>query len=1016
MKKTKILSLLLSLSLFGTLIAPGTTAYAEGETKPGSGDNGMKISKTATANDDGTYTIKLEAFATGEKTTQTTDVPTDIVLVLDQSGSMADNIGTVTFQKYEDSHSIFGTAYHTRNQDYYECRHNDGSDNLWHKLDDDSYVSVSVARQENPSYTALGKKTRNSKYWDNRENLYALVNGEYQKVTVTRTDPLGTYTYTLPDGTQIASQRGYNNKSPTFKGIEGDVIYLAAVDDAATTYTYTYTDSNGNEQTIGTPSVGAETVFTPTLYEKVTNTSGGGKRIAALKTAANAFADAVAKKAAGADGDINTTKDNIDHRIAVVGFASGGSWDSSSNYYNTEVFVGSNQYKYGEAARNQYKNAFQKMNTTAGKENVTASLNALQAEGATRTDLGLTMAKGILDANPVTQGKRNRVVIVFTDGSPTSSNGFEKEVAKSAIDTATTIKDEGTTVYSIGIFSGADAKSAGTEPSDDLGNTSSRLPAASNWFMQKVSSNNGTPQQPSYYLSAGDAASLNSIFQQISNNIGGSSTTLDDKTVVKDIISPYFTLPDGASEKDIQINTYKCTGKTGDNYTWSTTSSGNGGATAKVEGDKVSVTGFNFSENWCGTETDADGKTTYRGNKLVISFKVQPKENFLGGNDVFTNTDAGIYVNSTAEKPIMTFDDKPTVNVPIKNVTVNADDKNVYLKGEVTAAQLQKGAVVKVGDVNLDLSKANDTNKPYGLDPWQTEYVNIAVTVKDKDGKVISGDLNDLTEDTTYTVEVTVSPTKAGNSTEEKGTAATTQPGKAKPKINVFKPELTFQDSEAYYGADEPDYNGNLTTTEWKHGDTVSTEVTMPGTAPELDITCTPETDKIVDNKINTKQDVPVSATVKIGEENVNQYTTFVHENCTENGCSWTDPTTTPKGDPAFLIHVKTCTLKITKQDGAEDESYVFNVCKDGEKYSEVTVWGNHTATLVELPVGTYTIQEDTGWSWRYPNPSYSDSVTLSKDSTDGTITCTNKKTLEKWLNGFSQVKQNIFNQTATTN
>ena len=81
----------------------------------------------------------------------------------------------------------------------------------------------------------------------------------------------------------------------------------------------------------------------------------------------------------------------------------------------------------------------------------------------------------------------------------------------------------------------------------------------------------------------------------------------------------------------------------------------------------------------------------------------------------------------------MTFE-QPKVNVPIQDVTVTATDKNVYLKGEVTADQLKDVSEISVGDVKLDLSKATDTDKPYGLDPWQTEYVDITVTGKDKDG------------------------------------------------------------------------------------------------------------------------------------------------------------------------------------------------------------------------------------------------------------------------------------------
>ena len=81
------------------------------------------------------------------------------------------------------------------------------------------------------------------------------------------------------------------------------MIYLAAVDDAETTYTYTYTDSAGVVQTIDT-STGAKTVFSPTLYERVTSTSGGGTRLDALKNAVNNFASAVHTKSLGKDGQV----------------------------------------------------------------------------------------------------------------------------------------------------------------------------------------------------------------------------------------------------------------------------------------------------------------------------------------------------------------------------------------------------------------------------------------------------------------------------------------------------------------------------------------------------------------------------------------------------------------------------------------------------------------------------------------------------------------------------------------
>lgn len=991
MKKTKILSLLLCLSLFCALIVPGTRAYADNAP-----DSGMKISKTATANNDGSYTITLEAFATGSKviTEQKTDIPTDIVLVIDQSGSMKDPIGGYTYTAYRKGSGWNSRNYH--NEEYYPLKHNGGSENLWHKLNNNEYIAVSV--EQKMVYTAISGWS-NRKYYDNQNSLYCLVSGEYKSVTVKREGHLFSadeYWYTV-DGQQILYTTGddsipnFGQYAPLYQSVK-KYIYPHTLNGATTVIEESFGDGSS-----------PDTQF----YRRDYSSSAGDTRLNALKNAATTFANAVATKAAGEDGDINAPADNVNHRIAVVGFASGQSYNGTNyNYNNTEVFVGSNQYRYGTAAQGQYGNAFQNMNTSTGVGNVSASIEALSADGGTLTNLGLEMGNGIFGANPIAEGeKRNRVVIVFSDGVPGWS-GYDSDTANSAITQAGTAKNTyGATVYTIGIFPGADATSAGNQNGNET--------EKANWFMQRVSSNTQYPQSPSYYLSAADAGTLNSIFQQISNQIetGGAETTLGSETVVKDIISPYFTLPAGTTASGIRIDTYACTGKDGNTYTWSGTSGGPGGATATVDGDQVSVTGFDFSENWCGTETDAQGNSTVRGNKLVISFEVSPKSGFLGGNEVITNASAGIYENGSAQTPVMTFE-QPKVNVPIQDVTVTATDKNVYLKGEVTADQLKDGSEISVGDVKLDLSKATDTDKPYGLDPWQTEYVDITVTVKDKDGNVISDKLENLTEDTTYTVEVTVAPKTVGTSTPANGDAATAKTGANDPAANiyVFKPELTFKDSSAYYGESVPtnnDYSSNKVGLEtWKHGDTASTDagVTMLGTKPTLDISYTPDESKLESGKY-TKQDVPVAATVKIGTENVNEHTTFVHQDCT-TACGWETPAT--PGAPAFLIHIQTCTLNITKQGGAADESYVFDVFKDGVKYSEVTVWGNGTETLVELPIGTYTISENTGWSWRY-SANNGGSAALTAQNPTGSIACTNTKNNNQWLNGFSEVVRNIF-------
>lgn len=973
--KKKIISFMLSLVLLSTVVTPSTVAYATAD------DNGMEISKTATANDDGSYTITLEAYATGEKfiSEVTEDVPTDIILVLDQSGSMKDAFDTITKDSYSERNNS--------NMENYPYRQNGGSDNIWYKLSDGSFVRVSMRIRQNTEnvdwktcitwHIGFGDCLWNGDMvkWSEKGVLYQkLDDGTYARCYVTGSI-IGGYTYTYADGTSEYVGVGKNptqvDKSRFFYAPSG----------VTNIYEYFYVDADGNEAAIET-STGDNTKPTKTYYSLKTTTEDRTK-LKALKDAVSQFSESVAKKAAAT---------NVDHRIAVVGFASGKTWNGQNyNYNNTEVFVGANQYGYGSAAQKVYSTAFMDMNDPNDVANVTASIDALDANGGTLTNLGVEMANGIFEANPVHAGeKRNRVVVVFTDGQPGWS-GYDSNTADKAITQAATTKNTyGATVYTVGIFEGANVN--GTDKT--------------NAFMRGLSSGNG------YYLTASNSAALNNIFQQISNNIesGGSSTTLDAKAVIRDIIAPQFELPANATAKSIKLYTAESNGSVN---SWKNKESFDGSVSLGTNDNSVSVSGFSFKDNWCGNQTVNGQKTFHNGKKLIIEFTVQPKAGFLGGNDVYTNTSAGVYADATATNPVLTFP-RPQVNVPIKNVTVTATDKNVYLKGAVTADQLKNGATVKVGKVNLDLSKADQN---YGLEPWQTEYVDITVTVKDKDGHEISADsLKNLTDDTTYTVTVTVSP-KTTEPTSTEGTKAKEQSGSSKGKINVFKPELTFKDSEVYYGDNVPtNYSGNLVSTKWFHtqtvdGQEVKTEdrnVTMVGApdaqAPVLSVEYIPDASKIKDGRINTKDDIPVAVDVKILDIPVNSYITFVHQACNP-ACDWNE--TDLDGNPAFLLHVKTCTLTITKQGGADGEPYVFDICKDGEKYSEVTIVGNNFETIEELPVGTYTIEEDIGWSWRY-SPKYGDSAALTAQNPTGSITCTNEKNKNQWLNGFSDVVKNI--------
>lgn len=692
-------------------------------------------------------------------------------------------------------------------------------------------------------------------------------------------------------------------------------------------------------------------------------------KLQSLQNAVNNFITSVADK-------------SPDSNIALVKFA-GRKTDS----------VGNNTYRDGQYTYN-YTQIVRNLTSASKSADLKGSVNGLQAAGATAADYGMQHAQTII--NGAANDGKKKVVIMFTDGEPNHHSGFDGSVANATITASKNMKTAGTTVYTIGVFSGANGMPVSNLNS--LSNTNKYMHLVSSNYKDATAMNSpGTATYPtggkSYYLSAGSADELNSIFQQISQEVGGSTSKLDEKATIRDIVTPYFNLPANAS--DVQVYTAESDGSTDQ---WKDKVAFDG--TVSIQNNTVSVSGFSYKDNWCGSHTEGDTTTFHNGKKLIIQFTVTAKDGFLGGNDVLTNgAESGIY---DKDGKLVKLFAQPTVNVPIQPVTVTAADKNVYLKGTVTAAELKDGATVKCGSVELKLGEPN-----YGLAAWQTAYVNLNTEVKKADGTAITGDYTDLTEDTTYTVSAAVTPKTEGESTTEKGPAATGQTDKDEGAINVFQPELTFQDGNAYYG--EPvvtDFTDNqVGGTVWKHGDTLSTAVTMLGTAPTLDVAL--EADNAADGKY-TKEDAKVKATVSINGTDVTQYTTFQHQDC-DPACDWETPDTA--GDPAFLIHIKTCRLNITKAGGEENESYVFDVCKDGEKYSEVTIWGNGTETLYELPVGTYTIRENTGWSWRF-TPSYSAAAELSAAQDKGELTCTNKLDTDKWLNGFSTVVRNIIRRT----
>ena len=741
---------------------------------------------------------------------------------------------------------------------------------------------------------------------------------------------------------------------------------------------------------------------------------GGTSRQAAMKTAVNKFIDSVGEKYSPSTG--------ADHRIALVEFDSGARTLMGWTYADSD-----------------------------GVTELQNTVSRLRENGATNVGAGMQEAAYLID-NPNYNGsntKRQQVVIVFTDGVPTTQSDFDTGVANAAISAAKAMKDKGVTVYTIGIFNGADpselygaegfdVNSDGTVNSKWLNDEWGLLPGldfpeadipAGNRFLNFLSSNYGDAESiglhrdseglgifhkkvthtitqnferttsDNYYLTASDEAGLNNIFQSISDQISNPSISLGTTATVKDVISPYFTVP---NTDNVKV------------YTEDAVSGGFSGkkvpfeARIEVKDGTIAVSNFDFDKNF--VTPDPRETVDFYGRKLIVEITTSPKQGFLGGNNVPTNGEkSGLYITKDGQEKMVEEFTIPHTDVAIPAIKeITAEAKNVYLMQGLTLEQLKEGVTVtldgrKPGDdaITLDLSKEN-----YGLETWQTEFVTIDVKLTDDKGQVVNPE--NLTEDQTYNVKVTISPKHEGTETEKSGNDTV--------QINVFKPEITWKDSQIDLG-DTPNYQKqNFEKVEWKHQPKEGVPELAPesmGTAPTLTYTFDP-----VATAFQKETNVKVTKVMVNGKEvpaeKLAECVKFLHnETCDFPGCPWKNEATKPK-DAHFTIHIKSFDLIIHKTGTVDSEqTFIFEVKKEGtDDTIEVVIKGEGSKTIKGLPSGTYTVTEKTDWSWRYaPNE---ETKTVTPNGTTAKVTFTNTLTEQKWLNGYAYQANDFV--TATKN
>lgn len=677
-----------------------------------------------------------------------------------------------------------------------------------------------------------------------------------------------------------------------------------------------------------------------------TQSNGTETKRAALKAAAIEFAEKVYEDAVTND---------VDHRMAVVGFS-----DTGRIRIGLEDDIRDNL------------------------SSVETAINALQASGGTYINSGMSSAASVFDnAAATTAGTRKRVVIVFTDGIPGSGSWSTSNInnsANPAIATSYQLKNSyGATVYSIGMMDDVNPELEISTETSDAARTNRFLHYLSSNYPNATTLDNGGSGggNNGYYLSASDTGSLLNIFERISGEMETPSIHLGSEAVVRDVMSSYFELPANASAVSVYTQAYNGTAFSG-SRTPAT------GVTVTVADGAVEVTGFDYDANFVSDTAKSDGSY---GKKLIVEFVTEPKDGFLGGNGVPTNdSSSGVYLPDGGTEKFMGAYPVPTVSVPIPDFTLTAADRNVYLYGSLTEDSLTGAMTVSFGG-----SPVNCAAWLAGLETWQKAFVTTRFTYDDPTA------LSAIDSDRSYTATLTLTPTRSGTVTAKAASDSA--------DITVFKPCVTFTDSVADPGTALTAAlfeSENLVSVAWKHGSVIDSSVTMHTERPALSFTYAP-----AENTLGMT-DVPVRVTaISVGG------VSGALSNCSflwtaASGCSGcTDPNPTDQ----FRIHPAYASLTIVKTGMQAGEQAIFTVSGAGLGSGlRLIVPGNSGSVTVQgLLVGeTYTVTEETGWSWRYVCGSPTGSVTPSYSGENCRLSFSNTTEGSPWLCGETSA-HNLF-------
>ena len=406
----------------------------------------------------------------------------------------------------------------------------------------------------------------------------------------------------------------------------------------------------------------------------------GQSKMGALKQAVNKFIDDIAKN-------------SPESKASIVKFAGKQSDAVGDSKYSEGWY----EYNYTQIVQN-----LTQVNSS-GAEQLKRAVSNLEAAGATSSDYGLEKAKAVLDSESATQKK---VIILFTDGEPNHDSGFDYEVATNAVNTAKTLKQNNTTIYTVGVFK---------NPSDDINqymssvssnhpNATAKYTPGENWWDNGAwTVTGGDSDFGTYYKTADSADKLIEAFQKISSEV--SSTHLDASAVVVDNVPSNFALTEGS----VKVYTENCIAKNGETFEWGTKTESTIRPT--INDQSISVTGFNFSKNWCGL----DENNQACGQKLIIEFTIS-RTNYGGTQP--TNGGAYIKAKEADEKEIIKLND-PTVPVTI---SLGIPEAELNEKLGVSSQKEYDGSGIPI--LSELSAKANDL-----VDGINNAYVDMELTI-----------------------------------------------------------------------------------------------------------------------------------------------------------------------------------------------------------------------------------------------------------------------------------------------